>query len=128
MNRLVLNVKPVVADDNRDKHLINHGGHGERNQKIGLRRTTQPEMMLPLLIMHPDLAEKLRVTIDILPDFIFLFLCALTLGFLMQCSEDSADEASIRELQEARRELQLELAQAIQNYNEVSSPWFPSLQ
>jgi hypothetical protein len=123
LNRIIYDIKTtgdaLVNDENDNR--IYYREYRRRSRRIGLRRTTEQDRLLPLLLtLDPVLFLRVRLVFDTLPDFIFLYLCILILGYLLQCTVD--EDVLLLELNEAKREIGIELARSsARAFLEVSS-------
>ncbi|KAG7357327.1 hypothetical protein IV203_002015 [Nitzschia inconspicua] len=106
----VLNDTDVGIDRSKEK----------RRWLIGFRRTAEPHSILPLLRLHPDIAERIRQVVGSLLEVVFLSCCTLAFGYLIKLTSVDEEE-TVREVQKARQELGLRLARSIREYNEAVS-------
>lgn len=85
---------------------------------IQLRSSHEDDGILPRLVLSRQFAERIWLVFQDLSDCIVLFLCLMALISLFTASDDD-DLTS--ELQSARHDLTLLLAESVQRYTEVSS-------
>ena len=115
LNRFIYDIKTtgddLINDDGQEDHIY-YREYGRRSRRVGLRWTTEQERLLPLLLtLDPVFFLRLRLVFDTLPDFIFLYLCILILGYLLQCTVD--EEVLLLELNEAKQEIGLRTSSII---------------
>jgi hypothetical protein len=85
-------------------------------QQLSFRSNHEPNDALPLLVLRNALAQTVLSIFSNMEDFIFIMFCALAIGFLFPSIEGNV----LQEIEEARKELELDLLQSVDRYNEVS--------
>ena len=84
---------------------------------ISLRRSQEENNKLPALVLRRKLASTTLIVCTHMDDFLFLFACALAIGFLFPTMDDNI----LQEIEQARKELGVDLLQAsLNNYQVVS--------
>jgi hypothetical protein len=85
-------------------------------QQLSLRSNHDPNDAFPLLVLRNVLAQTVLSIFSHMEDFIFIMFCALAIGLLFPSIEGNV----LQEIEEARKELELDFQQAVDRYNEVS--------
>jgi len=111
----------IVPCAPRSDMILLYRRNGFECRQLQLRRTAQKKQFLPVLIMHSELAERIRAVFDALPDFIFLLFCVFIFGYLLQGTAD--ESIAILEIRKAKQELGLRLVQSVENSNSVMVPF-----
>ena len=100
-----------------DAELDRQERPGPIDPKIcSLRRNHEPGNVMPMLVLRNSVAETALTIARNMEDFLFVVWCIVVISFLFP----SIDDAVLREIQEARKELEFDLQQALDRYHEVT--------
>lgn len=84
---------------------------------ISLRRSQDENNKLPALVLRRNLARTALIVCTHVDDFLFLFVCAAAIRFLLPTIDDSI----LQEIEQARKEIGIDLLQASLNHYQVVS-------
>jgi hypothetical protein len=85
---------------------------------IALRRSQEEYNTLPALVLRRNLVSTTLIVCTHMNDFLFLFACAVAVGFLFPTMDDNN---ILEEIEQARKELGVDLLQASLNHYQAVS-------
>jgi hypothetical protein len=84
---------------------------------ISLRRSREENNKFPALVLRRKLASTALIVCTYMDDFLFLLACAVAVGFLFPTMDDNI----LQEIEQARKELGVDLLQASLNHYQTVS-------